>query len=208
MWFCLFQVFALSEGKMPGHWNWEDERKWKEEKKKKKKKKQEYFDSYNFKGSICNISNLNEITVILFDLLECEQVEIIKYKHFKNKNKIIRCIKNYINKYQDNNYVFFSVWFVLLKAKDNYTKLPTIKFLICDKNTQIKNNIFTHLSCRVYKNWQDCMTSVTLPYSPAGKRGRKVLRDLENASTVLSVAATGVAIAAMCFPVAMPVSAC
>jgi len=47
--------------------------------------------------------------------------------------------------------------------------------------------------------------TVTVEYgiSPAGKRGRKFLRYLDNVSTVLSVAASVVAIAALCVPVAL-----
>ena len=83
----------------------------------------------------------------------------------------------------------------------------------------------------MYENWQDYLKNNTLPKciicypengvyfaengtvkvkyetSQNGKRGRRFLRYLDTGCTILSWVATGVAIAALCFPVALPVAA-
>jgi len=56
---------CLESGTVSNEWNWKD---------LTHTKQLEYYDC----------PNLNEITVYLFDLLEKEQVEMFKYKHFKN----------------------------------------------------------------------------------------------------------------------------
>ena len=102
-----------------------------------------------------------------------------------------------------------------------------------DDVDNINNNkhSFIDFCGRVYKNWKVYLKNNTLPnrilcypgngvysaengtvtveygISPAGKRGRKFLRLLDNVSTALSVTATMVAIAAWCFPVSSPVVA-
>jgi len=228
MWLCLLQFVSLSEDKMPVDWNSEDMRNWM---RTTQKEQQEYYDCPNIKGRECNLSNLNEIVGDLFDFLEKEQVEKFKNKHFKNKIKIIGIIKKCIKKYKEEEYIYVSVLFVLAKAGDHYIKLPVIKLLIYAKNIQKYINIFIDLFCRVYRNWRDYLQNNTLPncimcypkngeylvvndileveysVSAVGKRGRKFLRCLDIGSTVQGVAATGVGIAAMCFPVTSPVVA-
>jgi len=120
---------------------------------------------------------------------------------------------------------------VLAKAGDGYCKFPVINQLTHDIDIHQDNNTFFDFCGRVYEKWQEYLKNntlskcincypgngvywaengtVTVEYgiSPAGKRGRKFLRHLDNLSTILSVAATVVAIAAWCFPVALPVPA-
>jgi len=98
-------------------------------------------------------------------------------------------------------------------------------------NNNNNKHSFIDFCGRVYENWKDYLKNNTLPncilcypgngvysaengtvtveygISPAGKRGRKFLRLLDNASTALSVTVTMVTIAAWCFPGSSPVVA-
>jgi len=166
----------------------------------------------------------------LFGVSEKEPVENFTNKHWKHISKIFSSIKNFMKKHE-NEKIRVSLLFVLVKAGVDYLKLSVIKLLKHDIDTQQDNNIFIVFCGRVYKNWEDYLKNNTLPksiicypkngvysavngfveveygISPAGKRGGKFHRVLDFGYTVLGVGATGVGIAALCVPVALPVVA-
>jgi len=146
-------------------------------------------------------------------------------------NKIFDSIERSMKKHKIEENIFVSLSFVLAKAGDVCQKFPVINLLTHDIDTQEDNNTLIDFCGRLYENWKDYLKNNTLPnclhcypgngvysvengtvtveygISPAGKRGRKFLRHLDNVSRVLIVAATVVAIAALCSPVALSVAA-
>ena len=226
MWLCLLQVVSLSEDKMSVDLNSDDMLKWKE---LTQKKQQEYYDSppidrlRDCKQS--DNSNLKKINAFGFS-----KTLTSTDKQTKHISKISGIVKKTMKKHGEEN-IRVSVLFVLAKAGDYYWELPVIKLLIHDTDIQQDINIFIDLSGRVYKNWKDFLKNNTLPkcilcypkngvysavngvveveygISPAGKRGRKLLRHLDIGGTVLGVGAAGVGIAGLCFPLALPVVA-
>jgi hypothetical protein len=218
---------------MPVDWNCDSMLKWKD---LTQKKQQEYYDSPNiFKRRDCKLSDIfNPMKIImlaLFGVSEEEPVENVSCKLLKQENKIFGIIEKFMKKHKDEENICVSVLFVLVKAGDGYVKLPVVKLRKHDINTQQNINIFIVFCGRVYKNWQDYLKNNTLPncilcypkngvysavngiveveygISPAGRTGRKFLRGLDFGRTVLSCCATLVGIAALCFPVALPVVA-
>ena len=215
---------------MPEYWNCEDVRKWKD---LTQEEQQEYFDSSHiFNCRECKLSdtsNLKEIIrFALFDISEKEPFENLTGKQLKHINKIFDRIERSMKKHKIEENIFVSVSFVLAKARDDYMKFPVINILTHDIDIQQENNTFIDFCGRVYENWQDYLKNNTLPncilcypgngvysaengivqveygISPAGKRGRKFLKHLDNVYTVLSVAETVVAFGAWCFRVALP----
>jgi hypothetical protein len=171
------------------------------------------------------------IVFALFGVSEEEPVENFTDKQLKHINKIFGNIEKFVNIHTDEENIFVSVLFVLVKAGDGYVEFPVIKLLKHDINIQQNINIFIDFCGRVYKNWEDYLKNNTLPncifcypkngvysavngvvevdygISPAGKRGKKVLRDLDFGYRVLGVAAAILGFAAFCVPVALPVVA-
>jgi len=221
----LLQVVSLSEDKMPVDWHTEEMRKWMD---LTKKEQQKYYDTPHIvKWRNCKLSDSSNLKKIIrcaiFDVSEKEPVENFTDEQLKLVNKLFVSIKKSMKRHKDEESVCVSVLFVLAKAADGYLKLPVIKLQY--------NNIFIDFCGRVYKNWKDYLKNNTLSkciicypkngvysvvndvveveygISPAGRAGRKFLRRLDIAGTVLGVTATGVGIAAMCFPVALPVVA-
>ena len=230
MWFCLLQFVSISEEKMPGYWNCEDMRKWKE---LTQKKQQEYYDSPDIVNcrecKVSDKSNLKKfIGFALFGVSEKEPFENLTGKQLEHINKIFDSIERSMKKHKIEESIFVSFSFVLAKAGDGYQKFPVINLLTLDVDTQHNNSTFIDFCGRVYENWQDYLKNNTLPncilcypgngvysaengivqveygISPAGKRGRKFLKHLDNVYTVLSVAETVVAFGAWCFRVALP----
>lgn len=229
MWLCLLQVVSLSEDKMPLDWKSERTLKWKD---LAKEMQQEYCDfPHIVNGRDCkpsDTSNLNKIIgSALFDDSEKEPVANFTDKQRKYISKVIGSIKKSVKKHENENILVY-VLFVLVMAGDVCLKLPVIKLLQPDTNIQQVNNIFIDFCGRVYKNWKDYLKNNTLHkcilcypkngvysvvngvveveygISPAGKRGRKILRCLDFGGTALGVAAALFGIAAFCFPVALP----
>jgi hypothetical protein len=195
-------------------------------------KQQQYYDSpHTVKWRDCKPSDSADlkkfIGFALFGVSEEEPFENFTDKQLKHTNKIIGIVEKFVKKHKDEENICVSVLFVLVKAADGYVELPVIRLLKHDKN--IQQNFFIDFCGRVYKNWQDYLKNNTLPncifcypkngeavngvveveygISPAGKRRRKIFRDLDIVYTVLGVAATGVVFASLCFPVALPVVA-
>jgi hypothetical protein len=227
MWLCLLQVVCLSEDKMPVDWNSDDMLKWKN---LTKEKQQEICDSPHIvnwrKFKLSDISNLKEI----FEFPLSGVSEEGTVQNFTNITKIFASIEKSMKKHKDEN-IPVSVLFVLVKIRDGYVKLPVIKLLKHDANPQQDNNTFIDFCGRVYKNWQNYLENNTLPnreicypkngvYSavngvveveygipPAGKTGRRFLKQLDSGGTALGVGAAVVGFAALCIPGAFPVVA-
>ena len=132
------------------------------------------------------------------------------------------------HKFEEN--IFVSVLFCWWKRRW-LQEIACKKLLTHDKDIQQDNNTFIDFCGRVYENLQNYLKKITLPnciicylgngaycvvngtvtveygISPAGKRGRKFLRYLDNESTVLIVAAIVVSIAKLCVPVVLHVVA-
>ena len=227
MWLCLLQVVFLSADKMPVDWNSDDMLQWKD---LTKEKQQEYCDSPHIVNwRECNLSDISNLKEIFGFPLSCAPEEET-VENFTNISKIFASIETSMKKRAVEN-ILVSVLFVLVKAEDGYVKLPVIKLLEHNANTQQDNNIYIDFCGRVYKNWEDYLKNNTLPKRPicypkngvysavngdveveygisqAGKRVRKVLRRLDIGGTVLGAGAAVVGIAAFCFPVALPVVA-
>jgi hypothetical protein len=227
MWLCLLQVVCLSEDKMPVDWNSDDMLQWKD---LTKEKQQEICDSPHIVNwRECKLSDISTLKEIFGFPLSCVPEEET-VENFTNISKIFASIEKSMKKHEYEN-IGVSVLFVLVKAEDGYVKLPVIKLLKHDTNTQQDNNIFIDFCGRVYKNWEDYLKNNTLPKRPicypkdgvysavngvveveygissAGKIGRKFFRSLDIGGTVLGVGAAGVGIAAICVPVALPVVA-
>jgi hypothetical protein len=232
MWLCLLQVVSLSEDKMGGDCNSDSMPKWKD---LTQKQQQKYYDSRpNLTWNDCKLSDTDDMKKIIWfalcDFSEKEPVGKITNKCQKHTNKIFGSIEKSMKKHEDET-ICMSLLFVLAKAGDYYWKFPVIKLSKRGINNQQHNNIFIDFCGRVYKNWQDYLKNNTLPnrilcypkngvysavngvveveygISPAGKSGRKFLRDLDFVYTILGVVAAGVGFAAMFFPVALPVVA-
>jgi hypothetical protein len=200
------------------------------------KEQQQYYDSphiVNWRDCILSdTANLKKfIRFALFGVSEEEPVENFTDEQLKHINKIFGSIEKFVKKHKDEENICVSVVFVLAKVGDGYRKIPVIKLLKRDINIKQNINIFIDFCGRVYKNWQDYLKNNTLPNcifcypkngvycavngvvevdyrnSPAGKRRRKCLRRLDIGSTIVRVGATGVGIAALFFPMALPVVA-
>jgi hypothetical protein len=232
MWLCLLQVVSLSEDNMPVDWNSDRIQKWMDS---GKEEQQGYCDSPHIVNGreyeISDTSNLKKIIgSALFEDSEKEQVENFTDEQRKHISKVSDSIKKSVKKHEVK-YIRLYVLYVLVMAADGCMKLPVIKLLKPDINTQQDNNIFIDFSGRVYKNWKDYLKNNTLPScilcypkngvysvvngvveveygtSPAGKKLRKFLRRLDFGFTALGLGATLVGTAALCFPVALPVVA-
>ena len=232
MWLCLLQVVSLSADKMAVDGNCDHILKWKD---RAKQKQQEYYNSPHIVNwrecKLSDISNLKEIIEFAScGISEEEPVENFTDKQLKQIYNISGKSKKSKKKVKDEN-IRVSVLFVLAKLGGGYLQLPVIKLLKHDTNIQQDNIIFIDFCGRVYKNWEDFLKNNTLHnviicypkngvysavngvveveygISPDRKRGRKFLRDLHMGYTVLGVAAALIGIAALCFPVALPVVA-
>jgi len=197
---------------------------------------QAYFDSSHIvKCRECKLSDTSNLKKIIrlafYDISEEEPPENITEKQLEHINIIFDSIKRTMKKHKIEESILVSALFVLAKVGDGYCKLPVINLLTHDTDTQQDNNTFIDFCGRVYKNWQDYLKNNTLRncifcypengvylaengtvkvkygISPNEKRGRRFLKYLDTGCTILSVAATGVAIAAWCFPVALPLVA-
>ena len=154
-----------------------------------------------------------------------------RYDKLKEINKIFDIIKK-CTKYNENpNKICVSFLLVFGKTKDSHITVPVIRIQQYDKGLDQNNNVFIDTCGRVYKDWKDYLDNNIVPdcvlcyptngvysavngsvevefgISPAGRRGAKVLKVLDNAGTALGVVATGALILGLFEPVTMPVVA-
>ena len=149
-------------------------------------------------------------------------------KKLKEINNIFDIIEKCTQHNKNPKHICVTFLFVFGKTTDACITVPVIRVTQFDTVFRQNINLFIDSCGRVYKNWQDYLENNKIPecvlcypingvysaengtvdvefgISPAGRRGAKFLKFLDNGGTVLSVGAAG---ALMFAPMALPVAA-
>jgi hypothetical protein len=146
----------------------------------------------------------------------------------KEINKIFGIIQKCTEKNKNPNKICVAFLFVFGKTGDASIQIPVIRVQKFDEHFEQNNNVFIDSCGRVYKDWQDYLDNNTIPesvlcyprngvysavnaavevefgISPAGRRGAKLLQNLDTVADCFDTVAKGYLTVAMFLPVALP----